>query len=613
MTPRYGPLFFTVLTLVGTVVAIEPVAFRGSSKEWDSPTEVPHGVENADRGMYTHIFIGLMLAVASMYAVLYAWCVHKHGHNTEERELLDKYMCCWRNLYKGKAHLGYNILCCPLVLVLHSFRIYGFTCIGIYCRRVFWLLFGRCTEYYSDSEFPPNDSSLGVVGGDFANKAGGSTECNTIWVRAMDFSRADSRQRDANPNLHSTDMCLFHGCIEAKDILQGALGDCWLLAAMATLSEHEGAISSLFLTPEIDPRGKYRLRLFDPQESKWKVIVVDDFVPCEQDRSARDGVRRGADGSIVSKYAKPNGKEIWAMLLEKAFAKFCGGYASIEAGITEWGIVCMTGGNAWRYEVAADNNLWERSDLVPIVDPKDKRACGFRPTSEHHDAGEMFELLRYYHRHGAVLCCGGVKPAGEAVGLVSKHAFSLLQVRTVRKTLGSDQYFRYVQVRNPWGTGEWTGPWSDNSSQWDEYPHVKQLLAFENSDDGSYWMQWEDFVEYWSYVGVVDCSTDIDSVRPPLHDETQPAGPLKSFFRGCGVFWCLCSGFRHLFLAHDASSKQVSKGDYHTVCGCDHSGPFCRGFERERVHVDHKSGHLARDPFELRFGNPKTNALLGGA
>lgn len=307
------------------------------------------------------------------------------------------------------------------------------------------------------------------------------------------------------------------------------------------------------------------------------------------------------------------------MLLEKAFAKLCGSYAAVEAGITEWGIMCMTGGAAWRYEVTGSRR-WQRSDLVIMDDPRDKRACGFRATEECHDSGELFELLRYYHRHGAVLCCGGVQAAGEAHGLVCKHAFSLLQVRTVRKAWDSDQYFRFVQVRNPWGTGEWTGPWSDESTEWERYPHVKQQLCFERGDDGVYWMQWEDFCEYWSYVGCVDCTTDIHSLHPPVRPETEAAGPLRSCLVGCGQYWCMCAGLRHLFVAHEASSKQLSTPEFRSVCGLDPSGLYCRVCEQEAVHVEGKGAQLVMDPHEVRVGggawgapSGKGQALLGGA
>jgi len=496
-------------------------------------------------------------------------------------------------------------------------RIYLGSCVHMYARRAFWLTLGRFTDHFTDKDFPPELASLGEVGGDAANQEAGKSDWNVTWVRAADFDKPDVRSAaQKRPHLHNTDMCLFQGRIEATDILQGALGDCWLLAAMATLSEHEGAISSLFQTPEVDPRGKYYIRLFDPQEKRWKSIVVDDYVPCMKDPNAADCVHRGPGGLPEAQYARPHGKEIWAMLLEKAFAKMCGSYAAIEAGITEWGIVCMTGGKAWRYEAGADN-IWDRSDLVIMDDPRDKRACGFRKAEERHDSSELFELLRFYHRNGALLCCGGVKEAGQAKGLVQKHAFSLLQIRTVRKDWESDQYFRFVQVRNPWGTGEWTGPWSDSSPEWEQYPHVKQQLGFQRGDDGAYWMQWEDFCEYWSYVGCVDYNLDINSLSPPLHDEHEPDGPLKAFFQGCGEFWCLGAGFRRFFMSHQASSEHVPASEFRRSCGIDPSGVYCRVCEQEPVHVLSKGGQLVKDPHELRFAGHDDHsgkrALLGGA
>jgi len=542
----------------------------------------------------------LVFALAVLYAGSYMVLACRYGQGTPQRVLANRFLCCWQDLYVGKAFCLYNFIFGPIILIMHATRIYLGSCLHIYARRAFWLAFGRCTDFFTDSDFPPAETSLGEVSGDAANLEAGKGASQVTWVRAMDFSKPDTTMKAAHPHLHNSDMCLFEGKIEAKDILQGALGDCWLLAAIATLSEHEGAIGSLFLTPEVDPRGKYSIRLFDPQAGQWQTVVVDDFVPCERDRRAPDGVRRDRDGVPEAQYARPHGREIWAMLLEKAFAKFCGGYAAIEAGITEWGIVCMTGGNAWRYEVVR-SGAWERSDLEIMDDPRDKRACGFRPTRECHDSAELFELLRFYHRHGAVLCCGGVKAAGQAQGLVQRHAFSLLQIRTVRKTAGSDQYFRFVQVRNPWGTGEWTGPWSDDSPEWEEYPHVKQQLRFEKGDDGTYWMQWEDFCQYWTYVGCVDTTTDIHSLRPPLYLESEPSGPLKAFFRGCSQFWCLCAGLRHLLLTHEASPRRVEPDEFSRECGLDPSGCYCRVLEQEMVHVDGKSGHLVEDPHELRI------------
>lgn len=53
-------------------------------------------------------------------------------------------------------------------------------------------------------------------------------------------------------------------------------------------------------------RGKYKVRLFDITQDRWRTITVDDNIPTRH-------------GNPI--FAKPNGKELWVVLLEKAVAK----------------------------------------------------------------------------------------------------------------------------------------------------------------------------------------------------------------------------------------------------------------------------------------------------
>ncbi|CAM9887378.1 unnamed protein product [Ectocarpus sp. 13 AM-2016] len=99
--------------------------------------------------------------------------------------------------------------------------------------------------------------------------------------------------------------------VKAEDVKQGALGDCWLVAAMATLAgTMPGAIKKLFGNSERSYRqariGNYKVRLFDITQDRWRTITVDDNIPTRH-------------GNPI--FAKPNGKELWVVLLEKAVAK----------------------------------------------------------------------------------------------------------------------------------------------------------------------------------------------------------------------------------------------------------------------------------------------------
>merc|ERR1712039_521078 len=80
-------------------------------------------------------------------------------------------------------------------------------------------------------------------------------------------------------------------------------------------------------------------------------------------------------------------------------------------------------------------------------------------------------------------------------GLVSGHAYSLIKVLEVHG-------HKLVQLRNPWGRGEWNGDWSDNSPLWRQYPDVAETVGFEDAVDGSFYMSFPDFVKYFNWMDV---------------------------------------------------------------------------------------------------------------
>lgn len=50
-----------------------------------------------------------------------------------------------------------------------------------------------------------------------------------------------------------------------------------------------------------------------------------------------------------------------------------------------------------------------------------------------------------------------------------------------------------MQIRNPWGKGEWTGDWSDDSSLWTT--RMRNLVNWHDiKDDGIFWIDLSDFV-----------------------------------------------------------------------------------------------------------------------
>ncbi len=112
---------------------------------------------------------------------------------------------------------------------------------------------------------------------------------------------------------------LFPASIEwATTVVQGRVGNCWLLAALAALGSLEGGRDKLRSLLSGSVIEGYKVRLFCwPQH-----IVVDGRLPAD------------SDGTPTYAFpVKEAGKDIlWVSILEKAFAKLHGGYEALDGG-----------------------------------------------------------------------------------------------------------------------------------------------------------------------------------------------------------------------------------------------------------------------------------------
>ena len=60
---------------------------------------------------------------------------------------------------------------------------------------------------------------------------------------------------------------------------------------------------------------------------------------------------------------------------------------------------------------------------------------------------------------------------------------------------------KLIKLRNPWGDGEWTGDWSDESELWTT--RMRNVLDFNIiDDDGIFWMDFNDFYDEFDTVYV---------------------------------------------------------------------------------------------------------------
>lgn len=104
---------------------------------------------------------------------------------------------------------------------------------------------------------------------------------------------------------------VFNG-ITPTDIRQGDCGDCYFLSSISSLAEYPERVESMFLTREVNEAGCYALKFFINGEPE--TVVIDDYFPwC-------------AHKNNWAFSRSSNEKEIWVLLLEKAWAKIFGSY-----------------------------------------------------------------------------------------------------------------------------------------------------------------------------------------------------------------------------------------------------------------------------------------------
>ena len=65
-------------------------------------------------------------------------------------------------------------------------------------------------------------------------------------------------------------------------------------------------------------------------------------------------------------------------------------------------------------------------------------------------------------------------------GLIPGHAYSVIK---------ADEYkgIKLLQIRNPWGSFEWDGDWSDTSPLW-TYEFKNYFNPILEEGDGTFWM-----------------------------------------------------------------------------------------------------------------------------
>ncbi|XP_078393244.1 calpain-1 catalytic subunit-like isoform X2 [Cetorhinus maximus] len=89
--------------------------------------------------------------------------------------------------------------------------------------------------------------------------------------------------------------------------------------------------------------------------------------------------------------------------------------------------------------------------------------------------------------------------------LVKGHAYSLTGVKEVQFRGG---LVKLVRLRNPWGEVEWTGAWSDSSSEWNQIDRSECGQMRVKLEDGEFWMSFSDFQREFNRLEICNLTPD---------------------------------------------------------------------------------------------------------
>eukprot|EP01065_Artemidia_motanka_P021111 TRINITY_DN251_c1_g1_i1.p1 TRINITY_DN251_c1_g1~~TRINITY_DN251_c1_g1_i1.p1 ORF type:complete len:846 (+),score=284.38 TRINITY_DN251_c1_g1_i1:70-2607(+) len=317
--------------------------------------------------------------------------------------------------------------------------------------------------------------------------------------------------------------------VEPADIDQGALGDCWFMAAIAACAEMpDELVRPIFNNyfemkrdhqaykdmhqRELDA-GFFKIRL--AKHGWWKWHVVDTFLPVQP-------MKCPGGPCFAKNREQPH--EMWVAMLEKVYAKCHGSYNAISGGDPAVALSDLTGFPAVTFDWPA------RGKATP-----EGATALFKKVLQHDLSDRMIWVTTPGEDHSEL--SGDGRKGGtqqqvyDDVGLVTGHAYTVLKAIEVQDRQDPKNTHRLVQIRNPWGgEKEWNMDWSDynpadgRQSLWLRHPEVAQAIAerwpndypsgaggsenpgtgtvLEKKQDGSHWMSWTDCLWWFDGGGV---------------------------------------------------------------------------------------------------------------
>lgn len=260
---------------------------------------------------------------------------------------------------------------------------------------------------------------------------------------------------------------LFAKGVSPRDINQGLVGTCFLLASLSSLAAlHQRGLFDIrkLIDDRYSHLGLYGVKLF--VRGRWITVPVDDYFPVialqkYKTEAQAEHQRWESCFCSISNYdnASTSRKELWCPLMEKAFAKVAGSYSNaseIGVGSTGYMLNTLTGLDSERID-CEDSEMWSKM------------------TSS--KSNLVVAILRV--DYAKALNVGFEKAGVSDEGLVPDHVYSVIDFL-------EEDGMKLVRLRNPWGHTSWKGDYSRSHKSWNRHKNLWDHARALEEKMGSY-------------------------------------------------------------------------------------------------------------------------------
>ena len=340
----------------------------------------------------------------------------------------------------------------------------------------------------------------------------------TVWVRPHQISvyRKVARKRIMPPDVKPV---MWNEEPSTKDINQGNVGDCWFLGSLPLMFKSIKDFSKIFgfseedgyfgvqntFTDQFDAGipydGKFTFQFWS--HDKWVKVEIDDRLPCNEkfhyDGSKYYTLKAAKVSDDSSELAVDDTVcEYWVPLLEKAYAKFKGGYAAIESGNSYEAYADLMGAVGEKLDI---RKMIQKFGWVSAVSADDQLSDS--------ECSKVFSKLIQLDELGALMTVsvdsnkynGSLGPIedGWINGVGTGHCYNLLGFY---HAFGDNLL---VKLYNPHGGTEYKSSqakFSDNDPIWKENPEETERLQNNLEDDGEFFMTIQDALKLFTDINV---------------------------------------------------------------------------------------------------------------